>query len=295
MASGPIATWTYVIGGLLILMNAMNIYTSCSEAMVNWGFGKYTCDELESGLLFNQSLLNIASVLTLIIAATAVSRNIFMSKIIMVSFIFQPILTTAFFDTMKINGRSMPNTIWCVDGAILGTFAIAAVMGLKAEQCPVCKDAVAADPKPVSFGALNKWAFGIGGLMALMNAGNLFMDCDTDMQNWGWGKYTCTTFDSAMLKTQSLVSIQCMVILIMAATRTGAKTVLLKLSAPILGCFLAQLIYWKPLVINGHTMPTSIYIVNAVVNCSFAIGVVMHKDASARHVEPTNKEPLLAI
>lgn len=168
-------------------------------------------------------------------------------------------------------------------------------MGLKAEQCPVCKDAVAADPKPVSFGALNKWAFGIGGLMALMNAGNLFMDCDTAMQNWGWGKYTCSTLESALLKSQSLVGIQCMVILIMAATRTGTKTDLLKLSAPMIGCFLTQLIYWKSKVINGHTMPNSIYIVHAVVYGSFAIGVVMHKDASARQVEPTNKEPLLAI
>jgi len=284
MASGPIAYWTYGAGILLMLMNAMNLHLGCSTAMSSWGWGKYTCDDLEEGFMFNQSTYNMAVLLMLMVAATVVDCNVFMAKIIAIAFIFNPILVTVYWSSMKINDHSVPNIIWCIVGLDVGTFAIAAVMGLKGQ--------VAADPKSLTFGALNKWAFGIGGVLFLVNVGNLCQGCNQVGASWGWGQYTCNTLESSLLVTQSFIFMQLIVIVIMAATTTTKKTDLLKICAPMLGALLAQLVYWTQITINGHSLPISIYVVNAIIYGSFFIAAIMHKSVAARQVEPTGYAPL---
>jgi len=286
MASGPIAYWTYGAGIFFMLMNAMNLHLGCSTAMSSWGWGKYTCDDLEEAMMFNQFTGNMMVILMLMMAATVVDCNVFMAKIIAVAFIFNPILNTVYWSSMKINGHSVPNIIWCIVGLNVGSFAIAAVMGLKGQ--------VAADPKSLTFGALNKWASGIGGIFFLLNAGNLCQNCNQAMANWGWGEYTCNTVESALLVTQSLIGMQLTVILIMAATTTTNKTDLLKISAPMVGGCLAQLVYGSQLTINGHSLPISLYAVHATIYGSLFIAAIMHNSASARQVEPTAYAPLAA-
>jgi len=267
-------------------MNAMNLYLGCSTAMSSWGWGKYTCDDLEEGFMFNQSTYNMAVLLTLMVAATVVDCNVFMAKIIAIAFIFNPILVTVYWSSIKINDHSVPNIIWCIVGLDVGTFAIAAVMGLKGQ--------VAADPKSLTFGALNKWAFGIGGVLLLLSAGNLCQSCNQVGANLGWGQYTCNTLESSLLVTEGLLGMQLMVILIMAATTTTNKTDLLKTSAPMLGGFLAQFVYWSQLKVNGHSLPIPMYVVYAIIYGSFFIAAIMHKSVAARQVEPTGYAPLVS-
>jgi len=269
-----------------MLMNAMNLHLGCSTAISSWGWGKYTCDDLEEGMMFNQCTLNMTVLLMLVMAATVVDCNFFMAKIIAVALIINPILATVYTSSLKINGHSMPNIVWLIVGLDVGTFAIASVMGLKGQ--------VSAEPKSLTFGALNKWAFGIGGVLLLLNAVNLSMSCDQAMGNWGWGKYTCNTLEAGLFVSQSLIGMQVMVILIMAATATDNKTDLLKISVPVLLSFLAQLVYWKDVAINGHSMPKSIYIIQGIVFGSFFIAAIMHNSTSARQVEPTGYAPLVS-
>merc|ERR1712194_203120 len=105
-----------------------------------------------------------------------------------------------------------------------------------------------------TFGALNKWASGIGGIFFLLNAGNLCQNCNQAMANWGWGQYTCNTVESSLLVTQSLIGMQSTVVLIMVATTTTNKPDLLNMSQ---------------LTINGHSLPISIYVVHATIYGSF--------------------------
>jgi len=286
MASGPIAYWTYGIGALFLLLNAMNMYIGCSKALSSWGWGTYTCDTFENAMMFNMAVLNMAALVMLMMAATVVDCNVFMAKIIAVVSIPNPILTTVHWSSVKINDHTGPNSIWYVLGFYVVTFAIAAVMGLKGQ--------VPAEPKPVTFGALNKWAFGVGGILFVLNAGNLSLSCDQAMENWGWGKYTCNTLEAGFLVNQSIIGMAMMMLLIMVATTTANKTDLIKISAPMLLGFLTQLIYFEPLKINGHSTPVSVYVVQGTVFASFFIAMMMHNSASARQVEPAGYAPLVS-
>jgi len=285
MASGPSAYWTYGIGGHFVLIHAMHLHLGCSTAMLSWGWGKYTCDVLED-MLLNQSMANISALLMLMMAATVVDCNAFTAKIIAVAFNLSPFLVTGFLSSMYVNGHSMPKTIWCILGFDVLTFAIAAVMGLKGQ--------VSADPKSCTFGALNKRMFGIGGILFLLNAGNLCLTSYQAMEGWGSGTYTCNTLESSMFVTQSLIRMQCMVMLIMVATTIANKTDLVKISAPMLLGFLAQLVYWKRVAINRHSMPMSVYVIQAIVFGSFVIAIIVHNSASARQFEPTGHAPLVS-
>jgi len=206
-----------------------------------------------------------------------------------VSLTFNPILWTVYTSSIKINDHSMPNIIWCILGLVVGSFAIAAVMGLKGQ--------VAADPKPLTFGALNKWVFGIGGAFFLVDYtcfSTHFLSCNQVVALWGWGQYTCKPLESSLFNTQSFIGMQLTVILIMAATTTTNKTDLLKISAPMVGGCLAQLVNMSLLTINGHSLPISIYVVHATIYGSFFIAAIMHKSVAARQVEPTGYAPLVS-
>jgi len=270
-------------------MNVMNVHLGCSTAMSNWGWGQYTCDDLDD-MLVEQSMANITALLTLMMAATIVDCNGSMAKVIAVAvFLVTGKLVTGYWSSMNMNLDSMPKTIWCILGFNVLTFAIAAVMWLKGQ--------VSADPKFCTFGALTKWAFGIGGILFLLIPVNLCLTCDQAMENWGSGKHTCNTLESFKFVTQSLIGMLhhgCMMMLLMVATTTANKTDLVKISAPVLLGFLAQLVFWKGVTINGHSMPMSICVIKAIVFGSFLISIIMHNSASARQVEPTGFAPLVS-
>jgi len=262
----------------------MNIPLGYSTAMSSWGWGKYTCDVLED-MLLNQSMANISALLMLMMAATVVDCNVFMAKIVVVAFILNPFLVTGYWSAMYINGHSMPKTIWCIIGLDVITCAIAAAMALKNQ--------VSANPKSCTFVALNKWIFGIGRILCLSIAGNLCLTYDQAMESEGSGKYTCNTPKSPMFVTQILIGMQSMVMPIMLATTTAKKTDLVKICAPTLLGFLAQLVYWKRVKTNGHPMPMSIYVIQAIVFGTL-IAIIMHNNASARQVELTGHAPLVS-
>jgi len=269
-----------------VLANAMNLLLGCSKAVSAWDLGNRICTDLEAELLFNNSTLSTSAFLMLMVAATVVDCNFFMAKIIAGALIFDPILLVAHWTSVKIDGHGVPIALWFVLGFVVGTFAIAAVMGLKGE--------VSAEPKSLTFGALNKWAFGIGGSLFLAMSGTLSLGCDQAIENWGFGKYDCNTLEALALFMLCVKTMQVTVILIMVATTTANKTDLLKLSAPMIFFNFVQLVSDQRFVINGHSVPDSVYVMYAIVFTSFFIAVTMHNSASARQVNPTGYEPLVA-
>jgi len=306
MASGPIAYWAYGVGGLFVLLNARNLYLGCSNTVAAWAGFEYTCDAIEEQSMFISSMLSVAAFSMLIMAATVVDSNALMAKIIAIALIFDPVGFVAYWSITKLNGNSVPSSVWLVVGCTVNgffvlqvlngfcmavcptlyTFATAAVTGLEGEDL--------ARPKKFTFGALNKWAFGIGFFLSLVTAANLFTSCDEAIENWGFGKYTCKSLTTLVSLMTGMKTLQVVAILSMAATATANKTDLLKIYAPFILGQLALLFHNSQLKINGRSCPASFYVFQSIILGSFFIAFIMHNNASARQVESTGCEPLVA-
>jgi len=72
MASGPIAYWTYGVGGLFVFMSAIYLGRGCSKAMSSGEHANYICGDLEEELFFTFYRLSVSAYSMLMTAATVV-------------------------------------------------------------------------------------------------------------------------------------------------------------------------------------------------------------------------------
>lgn len=282
---GVLNYWAFILGGLFVLMNAGNLYIGCSKSVEGWGWGKYTCSDLESALSFNFNVASLENCLILMMSATVFERRMDFIKVCGPTWIMMLVFIANWW-SLTINGHTMPHVVYFIDAFVFGTFAIAAYA--HKDSAGVVKS------ETMAFGALNYWTFAIGVAFTLMCAANQYTGCSSSLEAWGWGKYTCSDLESGMSFNCNMTNIQIQLVLMMCATITVRKLDLVKLIAPVLIMIPVFLAYWAPKTINGHTMPNAIYYIDGIVLGSFLVAFVMHprSTASARQMQST--APLLS-